>query len=354
MSRAAPTDGLPGRLLLRLARLLTSRTASERVFVPLLADFQFEYRGATSLAVRARVRLRWTLAFGQALGLEVAYASVAHLRAHAWGTTEEERCAARRLLALTAAAAIVCGFAASLYGLRSPATRRALDGVGHWALTLPAAFCMAVPAGVFLGTVLSALERPRHPWRPLAGLASLAGLGTFVLAAWIAPTANHAYRERAWSHLVARTARDGHSMVRSDRGRGDREMTLGALAVRAREIREGPWGAVAAPPFEVEWHKKPALGASCLALALAGAAIVRRLRRWVWRWPASLLVLVGWFWLLRLGEQAGDAGTIAPALAMWGPCLAVAVLVFGAFGRRDSRQGFREGPYPSSSSPGKK
>jgi hypothetical protein len=331
------TEGLPGRLLVRLARLLTSRNASERVFVPLLADFQFEYRRATSLAVRIRVRLRWTLAFWQALGLEAAHASAAHLRAHAWGTTEEERCATRRLLAITAAAAIVCGFAASLYGLRSPATRRALDGVGHWALTLPAAFCMAVPAGVLLGAVLSALDRSRHHWRPLVGLASLAGLGTFVLAAWIAPTANHAYRERAWSHLVARTAGDGHPMVRSDRGWGDREMTFGALTVRTREIREGPWGAVAAPPFEVEWHKKPALGASCLALALAGTALARRLRRGSWRWPASLFVLVGFFALLRLGEQAADAGRIAPALAMWGPCLAVAVLGFGAFGRRDSR-----------------
>ena len=115
-------------------------------------------------------------------------------------------------------------------------------------------------------------------------------------------------------------------------------MTFGVLTVRAREIREGPWGAVAAPPIEVEWHKKPALGASCLALALAGMAIARRLRRWAYRWMASLLVLAGWFWLLRLGEQAADAGAIAPALAMWGPCLVVAALGCGAFGRRGSRQ----------------
>ena len=120
-------------------------------------------------------------------------------------------------------------------------------------------------------------------------------------------------------------------------------MTFGDLSGRARDIREGRWGAVLAPPLDVEWHKKPALGVSCLALALAGAAIVRRLRRWVWRWSASLLVLVGWFWLLRLGEQAADAGVMAPALAMWGPCLVVAALGLGALG-----------PYESSSSPGKK
>jgi lipopolysaccharide export LptBFGC system permease protein LptF len=195
---------------------------------------------------------------------------------------------------------------------------------------------MALPAGSLLGVVLAAQGHasPAPRWRPLLGLAGLVGLGTFVLAAWITPTANHAYKERAWSHLVARTAGGGPPMVRSDPGRGDREMTFGALTVRAREIREGPWGAVVAPPFEVEWHKKPALGASCLALALAGTAIAGRLRRWAYRWPASLAVLTFWFSLLRLGEQAADAGRIAPALAMWGPCVAVAALGLGAFDRR--------------------
>jgi hypothetical protein len=360
MTRTAPTDGLPGRLLLRLARLLTSRTASERVFVPLLADFQFEYRRATSMAVRLRVRLKWTVAFGQALGLEAVLSSAVHLRTNAWGTTEEERCAARRLLALTAAAAIVCGLAASLYALMGRATRATLDGAGHWALILPSAFGVALPAGVLFGIVLSARELRRNHWRPLLGLASLVGLGTFILAAWITPTANHAYRERAFSRLVARTPHEGLPIVPSDQGRrGDREMTFGALGVRAREVREGNWGAVLAPPLEVEWHKKPALGASCLALALAGAAIVRRLHRWAYRWPAALLVLAGWFWLLRLGEQAADAGAMAPALAMWGPCFAVAALGLGALGladlaQRRHREATREGPYEMSSIPGKK
>jgi len=237
------------------------------------------------------------------------------------------RCATRRLLALTTAVAILCGVAASLYALVSPATRRTLDGAGHWALILPAAFCMALPASLLLGVVLWARELRRHHWRPLLGLASLSGLGTFVLAAWITPTANHAYKERAWSRLVASTPGGGQPMVRSDQGRrGDREMTFGVLSVRTREIREGPWGAVSAPPLEVEWHKKPALGASCLALALAGMAIARRLRRWAYRWMASLLVLAGWFWLLRLGEQAADAGRDRAGPRDVGPCLVVAAL----------------------------
>ena len=334
MTGTAPTDGLPGRLLLRLARLLTSRTTSERVFVPLLADFQFEYRRATNLAVRLRVRLKWTLAFGQALGREAVLSSAAHLRAHAWGTTEEERLVTRRLVARVALATTLCGLAVTLDMLKSPIGRQFLGGVAHWVFVLPAAFCMALPAGSLLGVVLTAQGQssPARRWRPLVGVASLVGLATFALAAWVTPRANQAVREQAIEYLTAANSGTQVSPV----SRGDREMAFGELRARAAELRR--WGMrAAASRLDLEWHKKPALGASCLALALAGTAIARRLRRWAYRWPATLIVLMFWFSLLRLGEQAADAGTIAPAPAMWGPCLAVAVLGLGAFSRRDPR-----------------
>ncbi len=102
MTFTTPNHGLPGRFLLKLAHRLASATAYERVFVPLLADYQFEYRQATSPGVRVRVRLKWILAFGQTLGLEAVSALAEHLRTNAWGTTEEERSFARRLFARVA------------------------------------------------------------------------------------------------------------------------------------------------------------------------------------------------------------------------------------------------------------
>ena len=120
-------------------------------------------------------------------------------------------------------------------------------------------------------------------------------------------------------------------------------MTWGELGGRAAALR-GAGMRAAAERLDLEWHKKPALGASCLALA--GAAIARRLRGRARRWTASLLLLLGFYWLLRLGEQAADAGAMAPALAMWGPCFAVAALGLGALGR---------GPaYEIGSTPGQK
>jgi hypothetical protein len=335
MTLTAPTHGLPGRFLLRLAHRLASPAACERIFVPLLADFQFEYRRATSPGARFRIRLVWILAFGHALGLTAADASAAHLRTNAWGTTEEERLVTRRLVARVALATTLCGLAVTLDMLKSPVGRQFLGGVAHWVFVLPAAFCMALPAGSLLGVVLTAQGQssPARRWRPLVGVASLVGLATFALAAWVTPRANQAVRERAIEYLTA--ANPGTQV--GPLSRGDREMAFGELRARAAELRG--WGMrAAASRLDLEWHKKPALGASCLALALAGTAIARRLRRWAYRWPATLIVLMFWFSLLRLGEQAADAGTIAPALAMWGPCLAVAVLGSGAFGRRDPRR----------------
>ena len=329
MTFAAPTRVLPGCFLLRLAHRLASPASCDRVFVPLLADYQFEYRQATSPGARIRVRMKWILAFGQTLGLEAVNASAAHLRANAWGTTDEERSFARRLCTRVALAATLCGLAVTLDMLRYPIGRQFIDGAGHLALLLPGAFCMALPAGLLLGVALSGREQHRAEprWRPLLGVASLVGLATFALAAWITPNANHAFRWRAIRHLPAMSA-DLGAQVR----RGDREMTLGELSTRAAELR-GVGMQAEAERLDLEWHKKPALGASCLALALAGAAIARRLRGRAWRWPASLLVLLGFYLLLRLGEQAADAGDLAPALAMWGPCFAMAAMGLGALGR---------------------
>ena len=275
---------------------------------------------------RLRVRLKWILAFGQTLGLEAVNASAAHLRANAWGTTDEERSFARRLFARVALAATLCGCAVTLDMLRYPVGRQFIDGAGHLALLLPGAFCMALPAGLLLGVALSGREQHRAEprWRPLLGVASLVGLATFALAAWITPNANHAFRWRAITHLPAMSANLGVER----RSRGSRDDLGRAERAGGRVARGGHGDSIRTPGPRVA--QEAALGASCLALALAGAAIARRLRSRAWRWPASLLVLLGFYLLLRLGEQAADAGDLAPALAMWGPCFAVATLGLGA------------------------
>jgi lipopolysaccharide export LptBFGC system permease protein LptF len=326
MTRSESSRGQPGRVLPFLARRVASAAVCERVLVPLLADFHFEYQRATSPPARLLVRLVWTVAFGQALGLEAVCACTAHLRANAWGTTEEERSTTRRLLACIAAATIVIGAALMLDMAVRPVGRQ----FGHLALLLPSVLCAALPAAALFGVVLAERGRPSPAprWRPILGVVAVAGLATFAVAAWITPKANQTYRESVFASLTA-----GEGQAGATPRPGDRELTLGELSARASELRRRGEG-MAADGMDLEWHKKPALGASCLALALAAAAIARRIRRDGWRWLASIFVIAAWGWLLRAGEQAADAGAVAPALAMWGPCLVVAALGFGAFGHR--------------------
>ncbi len=101
--------------------------------------------------------------------------------------------------------------------------------------------------------------------------------------------------------------------------------------MRSSELRSAGSGKEA-KRFELEWHKKPAFGASCLALALAGIAIASTLRRTLWRFVAAFAVYFVFYVLLRLGEQAADAGLVAPALAMWGPVLLVITVSLAVLG----------------------
>lgn len=131
-------------------------------------------------------------------------------------------------------------------------------------------------AGSLLGVVLAARGQasPAQRWRPLVSVAGLVGLATFALSAWVTPRANQTFRERAIQYLTAANPGTQVGPV----SRGDREMVFGELGAHAAELR-GRGLRVAAGRLDLEWHKKP-------------------------------------------------------ALAMWGPCLAVTVLGLGAIGRR--------------------
>ena len=109
-------------------------------------------------------------------------------------------------------------------------------------------------------------------------------------------------------------------------------MTLGELAALSTSLRAEHRPSAA---IDVEWHKKPALGAACVALGLMGAALARRIRRFVTRVLAALAVLTVCYWMLRIGEQAADAGHFSPALAMWGPAVAFTAMALALGAGRD-------------------
>jgi LPS export ABC transporter permease LptF/LPS export ABC transporter permease LptG len=108
--------------------------------------------------------------------------------------------------------------------------------------------------------------------------------------------------------------------------KGDREMTLPELGDKIAELRSQgkkrlDWGR-----FAVEWHKKFAIPGACLVFGLLGLALSLGSRKEARSsaFALSIGVIFVYYVLIRLGEQAGDTGTMQPWLAMWGANLVLA------------------------------
>lgn len=317
---------LSGQYLVRLARGLTPPAVHERVLVPLLADYQHEHAHATGRLARASVRVAWVIAFWSSLATELVRIAGQHVRENAWGTSEPERLSARLFLRGVVLSAAAVSLLVVLDFVRRPRFGSSIADMG---LLLPAIIGMAVPLACLLGVVVAAHRHEARDLsvRSLLGIAALAGLATFANLAWVTPEANHAFKLAAWAEQLRL-----HPEVNLSVFRGDREMTLHQLAQRAADLRDGS-RSLEAGYYALELHKMPAIGAWCLVMALAGAAMARGIRRSALRWMAALALCWIWFVLLRLGEQAADAGQVNPALAMWGPVGVATVLASMALWR---------------------
>jgi lipopolysaccharide export LptBFGC system permease protein LptF len=181
------------------------------------------------------------------------------------------------------------------------------------ALTIPMAVLVAV-TWVFtrLGAdgVLAAAQRERHGVRRLVAPV----LGAAMIIAALTSVSNTQIVPRANARLAAVLAGAPRELT-------DRTMTIGELREAARSARTdaGPNAATRAAAYEVEIHKKFALAAACVVLALAGAAIPLRFPRGGLGLVigASGVVFSGYYVSLIAGESLADRLVISPFLAMW-------------------------------------
>jgi lipopolysaccharide export system permease protein len=102
--------------------------------------------------------------------------------------------------------------------------------------------------------------------------------------------------------------------------KGDREMTLPELSTKVSQLKaqgkpRKEWGR-----FDVEWHKKFAIPFACIVFGLLGLALSLGSRKEARSaaFALSIGVIFVYSVLIRLGEQAGDAGMMMPFLSMWG------------------------------------
>lgn len=318
MEQDEAIDHRPGRRLRWIAQRFAPRATCERVLFPLLADLEYEHAEAQGPWARAFVRARGALAFWRAFGITSVIDSGQHLWANAWGTTADESRATQRLVVRMVIGATV---ATALLLANAYLRLRSFHRGSAFFLLIPSIIPVAAPIATLFAFALDAKEPKARPSRAAAGVVLMAGLTTFATAAWLNPVANQSLRE----HVSKAVAPE----IAGPLSQGDREMTFGQLAAHSLELQSAGRGKEAVR-FEVEWHKKPALGASCLVLALAGVAIGSRWRRSLWRSVAALGVFFAAYALLRIGEQAADAGRLAPSLAIWGPFLLIAAVSVAA------------------------
>jgi len=111
--------------------------------------------------------------------------------------------------------------------------------------------------------------------------------------------------------------------------KGDRELTMGELEQRVQDLRAQGKPPTETARYEVEWHKKLAIPTACLVFGLLGLGLSLGSKKEARSaaFGLSIAVIFVYYVLIRLGEQAGDTGLMAPLVAVWG-----ANVVLGAAG----------------------
>jgi LPS export ABC transporter permease LptG/LPS export ABC transporter permease LptF len=110
--------------------------------------------------------------------------------------------------------------------------------------------------------------------------------------------------------------------------KGDREMTLGELRAAVRDLRAKGRPRTETGRFLVEYHKKFAIAGACLVFGLLGLGLSLGSKKEARSaaFGLSIAVIFVYYVLIRLGEQAGDTGMLAPFVAMWGANIVLGLL----------------------------
>ncbi len=194
--------------------------------------------------------------------------------------------------------------------------------------SIPFIAALTIPMSVFVAVLCTGTraaadgaERLRQPGAhersgrlrlaPLIGIASVVALFGLAWNAEVVPRANARLSSlSAGKHVLAPN---------------DRSMTLNELRMASRQVAQqraaNPTAALrqTATGYSIEIHKKFAIAAACVALALLAAGIARRVPHagLAVQLLASLVVFTGYYVALMTGESLADRNVVSPAVAMW-------------------------------------
>lgn len=205
-------------------------------------------------------------------------------------------------------------------------------------LAIPFTAALTIPMSVFIA-VLWAATRGTVRLVPVTALASAVALCCVVMNAELVPRANLRLQMLfAGNKPVAPTDRSMtlHELL-------DAQATLTVPGTTRTVVVHG----ASLPAYGVEIHKKFALAAACVVLALLAAGIGGRVPRLnVWAQVAiSIVVFASYYVCIITGEHLADDATVSPAVAMWSAN--VIVLAGALLALRGARHPLAATPHPT-------
>jgi lipopolysaccharide export LptBFGC system permease protein LptF len=278
----------------------------EQLIDPLIADLQSEYaaarrEGRTWLA--QWIRASAFVAFAKVVVWHEGQRLIDSLRTTSIGD--------RRVVIRVAGASAMAIAAVTLLLVAVPLIRWQLDSrFSRIAYLVPQALPIAIPVGAATGIVfgLGGRHRVRYARTAILPMALAGCVVSFAMVAWIAPTANQAFRMSVAGELA--------------RGRGLPELTLGELGLLVsrdagarRDLLQSHEGAELRFNYQFRW----AVSAATLVLAGFALSVTRLTTQGFTRWLIVGLALFGYYELMYFGRAAALNLALTPVAAAWLP-----------------------------------
>lgn len=258
---------------------------------------------------------------------------------------------------LTVLRTSVAAFVVAFFALTSVLVANYVSHHLNYAMTdvvlfsIPFTAALTVPMAVFMAVLWTATNGSKTGSLrtiPIVVLASVVSLGALGLNIELVPRAN-----RQLQAVFARTTSTPLS---------DRSMTLGELRAASTRIESEALANVddvtatrrqreVLVNYGVEIHKKLALAAACVVLALLAAGIARHAPRagLLLQLIVSVTVFSGYYIAIMTGESLADRALVSPAIAMWSANAIALVVAIAAlwFARRPTAGPARAALYGS-------
>ena len=305
----------PGARLRAIAARLCCAPTMERLVDPTVADLQAEYENA------ARANRKWESRRILVLGhIALVRVMAVHGGMQAMGLL---RCSAgedRRALIRTVAASaaiIIVGTVVLMVPFMNYLSRGRPDSAKLALYLIPQALPVSIPVGLMFG-ILWGLDRaaasPRSRTLVLS-LATLAAVASFTMLAWVAPTANQAFRVSMIGHPLPKGANEltlGELRERLEPGTGEQTPLATSIDLRSLALN-----------YQARW----ALAGAPLIFALFALALTRR-HQYGRIVPvlAGCLAIWGYYVVMYSARRLGLDHTFSAFAAAWTPNVALLIV----------------------------